>query len=77
MKLFGFFTVVFKEGKSYSSWAPELDIASQGDTVEEAIENLKEALQLHLECLSKKELSEIKKTKGTRLTTTIELPLPA
>jgi len=32
----------------YVSWCPELDIASQGKTVEEAILNLKEAVELYL-----------------------------
>ncbi len=77
MKLFGFSAVVIPEGRSYSAWCPEVDVASQGDTVEEAIKNLKEALQLHLECLSPKELQEVKRRQGTRLTTTIELALPA
>ncbi|WP_269851798.1 type II toxin-antitoxin system HicB family antitoxin [Methanosarcina horonobensis] len=44
-----FSAVVQKEGKWYVSWCPELDIASQGETIEEAIENLKEALELYLE----------------------------
>lgn len=36
-------------GVWYVSWCPELDIASQGETIEEAIENLKEAIELYLE----------------------------
>jgi predicted RNase H-like HicB family nuclease len=44
-----FSAFVQKEGKWYVSWCPELDIASQGETIEEAIENLKEALELYLE----------------------------
>ena len=36
-----FSAVVQKEGKWYVSWYPELDIASRGETIEEAIENLK------------------------------------
>ena len=43
--------VTKKEGKSYSSWCPELDVASQGDTVEEARYNLKEAVELHVETM--------------------------
>jgi predicted RNase H-like HicB family nuclease len=39
-----FSAVVQKEGKWYVSWCPELDIASQGETIEEAIENLKKQL---------------------------------
>ena len=77
MKLFGFSVVVIPERRTYSAWCPEVDVASQGSTVEEAISNLKEALQLHLECISPKELQEIKNRQGKRLTTTIEIPLPA
>ena len=38
-----------QEGKGYVSLCPELDIASQGDTVEEARNNLIEALELFFE----------------------------
>ncbi len=41
--------VVKKEGEWYSSWCPDVDIASQGKTVDEALENLKEALELYFE----------------------------
>ncbi len=43
--------VVRKEGTGYSSWCPELDVASQGDTIEEARGNLKEAVELHIEAM--------------------------
>lgn len=33
----------------YSSWCPELDVASRGDTVEEAAQNLQEAVQGHIQ----------------------------
>ncbi|MBI5228604.1 type II toxin-antitoxin system HicB family antitoxin, partial [Candidatus Micrarchaeota archaeon] len=74
MKLLGFSVVVFKEGESYSSWCPDLDVASQGDTLEDAITSLKEAIELHLECLSPAELEEIKKRQGTKLVTIIDVP---
>ena len=38
--------------------SPELDIASQGDTVEQARENLREALELFFECASPAELQQ-------------------
>ncbi len=76
-KLLGFSVVVIPEGKTYSSWCPDVDVASQGDSVEEAIANLKEAIELHLECLSPEELQEIRRRQGTRLTTTLEVPVPA
>ncbi len=44
-----FSSVVWKEDDMYVSWCPDLDIASQGKTVEEALNNLKEAIELYLE----------------------------
>ena len=41
--------LIHKEGKWYVSLCPELDVASQGKTIEEAIRNLKEAVELYLE----------------------------
>ncbi|TVP65690.1 MAG: type II toxin-antitoxin system HicB family antitoxin [Nodularia sp. (in: Bacteria)] len=38
--------IIEREGDGYVSLCPELDIASQGDSVEEAKNNLLEALQL-------------------------------
>lgn len=72
---YGFSAVVIPERSSYSSWCPELDVASQGDSVEEALKNLKEAIALHVECLSPDELQEMKQRHAPRLITTIELPV--
>jgi len=44
-----FATTVWREGNWYVSQCLELDIASQGETEDEALENLKEALELHFE----------------------------
>jgi predicted RNase H-like HicB family nuclease len=38
--------IIEREGNGYVSLCPELDIASQGDTIEEARKNLQEALEL-------------------------------
>lgn len=40
--------VITKEGDIFVSLCPELDIASQGKTVDEALGNLKEAVELYL-----------------------------
>jgi predicted RNase H-like HicB family nuclease len=50
--------IIEKEGNSYVSLCPELDIASQGDTIEEARNNLKEALELFFETASSQEIEE-------------------
>ncbi|HDH41603.1 MAG TPA: type II toxin-antitoxin system HicB family antitoxin [Candidatus Altiarchaeales archaeon] len=40
--------VVNPEDDGFVSWCPELDIASQGDTIKESVENLK-AIEPYLE----------------------------
>ena len=50
--------IIEREGDGYVSLCPELDVASQGDTVEQARENLREALQLFFECASKEEVKQ-------------------
>jgi len=44
-----FTAVVTKEGQWYVARAVEVEVASQGKTVEEALANLKEALELYFE----------------------------
>lgn len=44
-----FSAILWKEGKLQIAWCPELDIASQGKNVEEALANLREAINLYLE----------------------------
>ncbi len=44
-----FTAILEREGELYVAGCPELDIASQGPTVEEATANLKEAVELFLE----------------------------
>ena len=48
--------VIERENDGYVSLCPELDVASQGNTVEEAKANLIEALQLFLETASSREI---------------------
>ena len=40
---------VFRDGDWYVAQALEVDVASQGETVEDALANLREALELHFE----------------------------
>ncbi len=44
-----FTAIITREKKFYVSLAPDVDIASQGETIEEALANLKEALELYFE----------------------------
>lgn len=48
---------VERDGDGYVSLCPELDIASQGDTVEEASHNLREAVELFFECAGTEEVA--------------------
>lgn len=48
--------IIEREGKLYVSLCPELDIASQGSTIEEARKNLREAIELFFECASPDEV---------------------
>ena len=48
--------ILEKEGDMYVALCPELDVASQGATVEEATANLKEAVELFLECADPEEI---------------------
>jgi len=41
--------IIKREGTWFVSFCPELDVASQGKTVEEAKSNLKEAVELYLQ----------------------------
>jgi len=50
--------IIEKENDGYVSLCPELDIASQGDTVEQARDNLKEALELFFETASQEEIKQ-------------------
>ncbi len=44
-----FITVRYKEDDLYVAECPEVGTVSQGDTIEEAIANLREATELYLE----------------------------
>ncbi len=50
--------IIRKEDGGYFALCPEIDIASQGDTIEEAKGNLKEAVELFFECASKEEIDD-------------------
>jgi len=53
-----FTAILEKEGDGYFSLCPELDVASQGASIEEAVENLKEAVELFLETADAEEISD-------------------
>ena len=50
--------LIEREGDGYVSLCPELDIASQGESVEAARDNLREALELFFESASPEEIKQ-------------------
>ena len=48
--------IITHEEDGYVSLCPDFDIASQGDTIEDARENLREALELFFENASSEEI---------------------
>ena len=85
-----FTTHIFKEGRSFVAYTPELDVSSCGGTKERAVKNLKQAVELFLEeagkmgtlnqileeagYLKRRNRLEAPKLVGTRQ---VVLPLPA
>ena len=53
-----FAAIIEREGDQYIALCPDLDIASQGDSVEHARLNLKEALALFFETASSQEVHD-------------------
>lgn len=59
MKMFQQFTAIIeRDGDGFTSLCPQLDIASQGSTVEEARTNLIEALELFFEVADPAEIQD-------------------
>ena len=50
--------IIQADGTGFMSLCPELDIASQGDTIEQARDNLREALELFVECATPAEIEQ-------------------
>lgn len=53
-----FTAIIEREGDGYVALCPELDVASQGDSVEDARNNLVEAVELLLETASPEEVAQ-------------------
>jgi len=63
--------IIEREGDGYVSLCPELDIASQGDNVEQAKDNLREALELFFETARPEETK--RRLRGDIFVTQIEV----
>jgi len=59
--------VIRREGGQYVAWCPEVDVASQGPSVEVAVANLREAVELYLED------EDAIRPEGSPLITTLEV----
>ena len=65
--------IIQAEGTGFVSLCPELDIGSQGDTIEQARDNLREALELFFECASPAEIEQ--RWTGDVFVTQVEVPI--
>lgn len=64
--------IINKEGTLYVAYCPELDITSQGETIEDAEKNLREAIEVYVESFG---IGEIKHPRPPLITTvSIEVP---
>ncbi len=50
--------VLWKEGDGWVAWCLEYDVASQGDTEEHALAMIREAVELHVEDMSREALEK-------------------
>jgi predicted RNase H-like HicB family nuclease len=50
--------IIEREGDGFVALCPELDVASQGTSIEEARDNLREALKLFFETASPNEVAQ-------------------
>lgn len=57
MRTRNFTAIIEREDSAYVSLCPELGIASQGNTVDQAKENLREAIELFLDTASPDEVA--------------------
>lgn len=63
--------IIERESDGYVALCPEVDVASQGDTVEEATNNLREAVELFFESASPEEIKQ--RLKGEVYVTRLEV----
>ena len=66
--------IIEKEGSGYVAICPELEVASPGDSVEEAYSNLKKALELTYGAAPPEEVNG--ETRREMYLTQVEVPVP-
>ena len=65
--------IIEREDDGYVALCPEIDVASQGDTIDEARQNLREAVELFFESASDAEVKQ--RLSGDRHVETLEVEL--
>ena len=74
MKTLKFTAIIEGDKDGYYAYCPELKgCQTQGDTVEQALANLREAAELYLETLSPDELESLAPGSKTILSTSLEV----
>ncbi|MCD4698994.1 MAG: type II toxin-antitoxin system HicB family antitoxin [Phycisphaerae bacterium] len=53
-----FTAAIYREGDGFVALCPELDVAGQGDTLQQARSNLREAVELFLETADESEIAD-------------------
>ena len=66
-----FTAILQREGDGFVAICPDVDVASQGDTVEEATNNLREAVELFFESAGPEEID--RRLKGEVYVTRLEV----
>ena len=66
--------IIEQEGSGYVAICPELDVVSQGDSVEEAHSNIKEALELFFESAPPEEVD--RRFRGDVFVTQVGVAVP-
>jgi len=66
-----FTAMIYREDDGYVALCPELDVASQGDSIEQASANLQEAVELFLESADPSEIDG--RMKGAVFVTSLEV----
>jgi predicted RNase H-like HicB family nuclease len=54
-----FLVSIIQEGKFFVARCPELDVTSQGESLVEAQENIREAIELYIESFGLEDLPEV------------------
>ena len=66
-----FTAMIYREDGGYVALCPELDVASQGASVEDASANLREAVEFFLECADTSEVEN--RMRGEMYVTALEV----